>query len=247
MNIINCIKYFNERSETYFLIDENNIKACILIFKSDYNDHIWHDPTIWIIGNNKYSKILLDKIKNKKFVMISLYDISKEIKIKFPGAKIFNENIMVRINEKVCDKDIQNVRRLSEEDAIQSLNLDKDATYNEDLNEIKNKIDREKKFINERICFGKFIDNKLIARGAIMSITDKYSSIGGFYTIETERRKGYISEIIKCILNGAKKHSLNSCLFVSNNNNNAIKAYEKLGFTSVNNAYFYDVNTGLSP
>jgi len=226
----------------YFLTDEDNIKACMLIFKSCYNDHIWHDPTIWIMGNNKYSGILMDKISNKKFVMMSLFNINEAVKIKFPEVKVFNENIMVRKNENTgCIKDI---RKLSESDVQQSLKLNGTIQENKDLQQL---IENEKRFINERICLGKFIDNKLVARGAIMSITKEYSSVGGFYTLETERRKGYISEVINCVLTEAGKYSFNSCLFVRDNNDSAINVYKKLGFKPINNIWFYDINTGLSP
>lgn len=216
----------------------------MLIFKSGYNDHIWHNPTIWIIGNNGYSEILLDKVSNKKFVLISLFNINQAVKIRFPEVKVFNENIMVRKNENIDSGCIRGIRKLSESDAQQSLKLNGNIPANKDLWQL---IENEKRFINERICFGKFIDNKLVARGAIMSITEEYSSVGGFYTLESERRKGHMSGVINCVLTEAGKYSSNSCLFVRDNNDGAIILYKKLGFRPVNMLWFYDVNTGLSP
>jgi GNAT superfamily N-acetyltransferase len=244
VNIIGCLNDFDKRSIVYFITDKNDIKACLLIFKSSYNDHIWHDPTIWIIGNNVYSEILMDKISNKKFVMMSLFNINEVVKIKFPEVKVFNENIMARKNDNIDNGCRGDVRILSESDAMQSLKLNGNIEQNKDLRQL---IEDEKRFINERICFGKFIDNKLVARGAIMSITGGYSSIGGFYTLETERRKGYMSGVINCVLNEAGKYSSNSCLFVRDNNDGAISLYKKSGFKPVNRIWFYDVNTGLSP
>jgi len=73
---------------------------------------------------------------------------------------------MVRKNENTgCIKDI---RKLSGSDAQQSLKLNGTIQENKGLRQL---IENEKRFINERICLGKFIDNKLVACRAIISIT----------------------------------------------------------------------------
>ncbi len=140
---------------------------------------------------------------------------------------------------------IDGVRKLTTNDALQSLKLNVDIKNSNKI--LTQLISNEENFIRERICFGKFIDEKLVSRGAIMSIAGNYASVGAFYTIETERKKGYASDIIKATIMEASRHSKNACLFVRNNNSNAINLYKKLGFICTGHAWFHDIGTGLSP
>ncbi len=51
LNMIGCMEHFNERTNVFYVKDGDIIKACMLIFRSGYNDrdcvkNIWKHPVV---------------------------------------------------------------------------------------------------------------------------------------------------------------------------------------------------------
>ena len=107
--------------------------------------------------------------------------------------------------------------------------------------------EREENFLKERFCLGLYANGNLASRGAIMSITEDYASVGAFFTLKSLRNRGYGSIIVSEVIKQASVKSQNACLFVRSTNANAISLYSKLGFEIVGKAYFTDLGTGLTP
>ncbi|MCY6356072.1 GNAT family N-acetyltransferase [Clostridium sp. ZS2-4] len=74
-------------------------------------------------------------------------------------------------------------------------------------------------------------DKKIVAQANIQTFTEDINQIGGVYTSEEHRRKGYckavVSEICRRILGRDKMPTL----MVTKNNTPAVSAYSSLGFT----------------
>lgn len=118
--------------------------------------------------------------------------------------------------------------------------IDEDKVINfmihayEDGFDMKCDYEEIKKMLNQRIPGDDFIylikDNEILAQGCIQTSTSKICQIGGVYTLDTERGKGYckalISELCKIIISRGKTPTL----MVSKKNTPAVKAYNSIGF-----------------
>lgn len=73
--------------------------------------------------------------------------------------------------------------------------------------------------------------NQIVAQGLIEDETDEIGIIGGIYVSETYRRKG-LGYVISCLLTKKilERHK-KAYLFVMGNNLDAIRLYEKIGYT----------------
>ncbi|EYE89841.1 hypothetical protein Q428_00775 [Fervidicella metallireducens AeB] len=91
-----------------------------------------------------------------------------------------------------------------------------------------------KKMLKQRVPGDDFLfllkDGKILAQGCIQTSTSKICQIGGVYTLDTERGKGYckalISELCRMIIARGKTPTL----MVSKKNTPAVKAYNSIGF-----------------
>lgn len=244
VNMMDTIRRFRDRSDSYFLVDGSNIMVALTVFRSGYNPHIWNDPIIWVAGSAEESMKLVSLINLNKSVLVSSNDISRFIKNKYLRARSFSEDIMVR--EKMPEDSTfdYSSQLLSKKYAGESIALSLGGTKGEDNN---NLIVREQRFLMERKCYGIIHEGKLVSRGAVMSSVKEYSSVGAFLTDERWRGQGYASDVIKAVLSETSRVSDNSCLFVNEKNERARSVYNKLGFSILQKVYFCEIDTRVTP
>lgn len=246
VNMAASIRDHRERCRVLVARQGNLIAGVLVEFHSTYSSHIWLDPIIWMTGNSEVSSILLRERGYGRSIIISQADFSSLIPTEIPAIRVFEEFFMSVRLEKFSGKEITpdvNVRRLEISDADDSLKL---SGYNVELID---QITREKEenFLKERFCFGLYANGQLASRGAIMSITDDYASVGAFFTLKALRNRGYGSTIVSEVIKQASSKSQSACLLVRSTNDNAISLYSKFGFDVVGKAYFTDLGTGLMP
>ncbi|SMF49569.1 GNAT family N-acetyltransferase [Pseudobacteriovorax antillogorgiicola] len=81
--------------------------------------------------------------------------------------------------------------------------------------------------------WGLFIDGRLIAISSANAIVDNTAQVGGVYTSEDHRSKGYARRLISRQLEDLRMRSIcRASLFTGKDNHAAIKAYEQLGFVA---------------
>ena len=239
------LRYFQDRTEISKIYKNSEISSALIKFHSEYNDHIWHYPIVWIAGNMGDLNNLFTEIDLEGCILISPFKIDPKENQEFQHKSSFAEFIMGIKNRYTGDRNIlTNVDHLTEDMAQKSLQL---SGYMGTERNYGLMVQREKKFIRERDCYGVMNANDLVSRGAIMSKTDQYSSIGAFFTREDQRGKGFATMIINKMLDEAAKYSSNSCLFVNSENSSAISLYSRIGFKIIGEAYFTDFGTGLKP
>ena len=76
VNMLDTVRRFPDRSDSYFLVDGSNIVAALTVFRSGYNPHIWNDPIIWVAGGAEESMKLVSLINLNKSVLVSSNDLS---------------------------------------------------------------------------------------------------------------------------------------------------------------------------
>ena len=246
VNMAASIRDYPERCRVMVAHQGNLIAGVLVEFHSTYNSHIWLDPIIWITGNSEVASILMRERGYGRSIIISQVDFSWLIPPEMPEIRVFEEFIMSVRSKKFSEKEIDphlKVRRMEISEAEDSLKF---SGYDVELIDHIAK-EKEENFLRERLCFGLYSDGQLASRGAIMSITEDYASVGAFFTLKVLRNKGYGIAIVSEVINQASAKSQNACLFVRSTNANAISLYSKLGFEIVGKAYFTDLGTGLMP
>lgn len=73
-------------------------------------------------------------------------------------------------------------------------------------------------------------DDKIVAQANIQTTTDEINQIGGVYTSEEERGKGYCKAVVSEICKRITARGKIPTLMVVKKNTPAVKAYSVLGF-----------------
>ena len=246
INMIATIRDYYDRCRVFVAGDLKNIAGVLVEFHSMYNNHIWFDPIIWITGSPHVSSKLLHERGYDKSIVISQTDFSSQLPVEYSRMRVFEEFIMTvdtdMLPVSANNPDVE-IRRLESADVEESLLF---SGYGGEIMDLKER-KREENFLKERICLGLYSNGQLVSRGAIMSVTEDYASVGAFFTLAGSRKKGYGSAIVTEVSKKASATSKYACLFVRSTNNEAISLYRKLGFKIADRAYFLDLGTGLSP
>lgn len=246
VNMMAAIRDYPMRCRIIVARRNKEITGSLVEFHSGYNGHIWFDPIRWVSGDAEVASILVRKSGIYPSINISESDFSSLIESKAISASVFEEFIMV--NGHACsnisiNENSGRIRQLTVDDAEDSLVFS--GYGRSELMPLM--VERERRFLRERTCLGLFLDGKLVSRGAIMSETAEFSSLGAFRTDESFRKQGFGSRIILATLRTAKSSSESSCLFVRTTNTPAINVYSKLGFGIRKKVFFTDMGTGLTP
>ncbi|SFL84790.1 GNAT family N-acetyltransferase [Pelosinus propionicus] len=88
----------------------------------------------------------------------------------------------------------------------------------------------EQRGIEEELLFFMAKD-KMVAQAYIQACTDKINQIGGVYTVEEERGKGYCKALVSKLCHNIIKRGKTPTLIVRKNNFSAVRAYTSLGFS----------------
>lgn len=246
INMIAAIRDYYDRCRVFFAGDLKKIAGVMVEFHSVYNNHIWFDPIVWITGSPHVSSKLLHERGYDKSIVISQTDFSSQLPVEYSRMRVFEEFIMTvdtdMLPVSANNPDVE-IRQLKSADVDESLIF---SGYSGEIIGLKER-KREENFLKERICLGLYSNGQLVSRGAIMSVTEEYASVGAFFTSAGARKKGYGSTIVTEVSKKASATSKYACLFVRSTNNEAISLYRKLGFKIADRAYFLDLGTGLSP
>ncbi len=246
VNMLSCLLDYKERCRVIEASEGKYTAGVLVEFNSTYNRHIWLDPIIWITGRPEVASSLIQKRGYEPSIIVSESNFSTDLPEPKPETKVYEEYILCANldNIGVSSNRVNGVtRKLIAEDARDSLHLS--GYRGDEIN--PETIRREENFLNERICLGHYAEGHLVSRGAIMSVTEDYATVGAFLTLEGMRNLGYGSTVVSEALKEASLHSRNACLFVRSSNKTAISIYKRLGLEICGKAYFTDLGTGSVP
>ena len=246
VNMHAAIRDYRERSRILVARRGNYILGVLVEFRTTYNRHVWLDPIVWITGTPEVASALLEMRGYEPSIVISECDFSPNSGKFIPEMSVYQEFVMTASLENPVQSNGAthgNTRQLHAENARNSLSFSGYADDEIDPETLR----REENFLNERICLGHYVDGELVSRGAIMSTTGEYATVGAFFTLESKRGQGYGTEIISEVMKMASLRSRKACLFVRSTNDKAISVYRKLGFEIHGTAFFTDLGTGSAP
>lgn len=169
----------------------------------------------YLIGMHKVIKPLYDEIKDYKEVLSydeQFYFINKDFKpyilndVKFKDANKVNSDEVVDF---IIEARINGFKQIATREDVEKTLIERGE---------------EEEFIISQI------NDKMVAQACVQTYTQKINQIGGVYTTEKERGKGYckatVSELCRRIIAKGKVPTL----FVKKANIPAVKAYNALGF-----------------
>lgn len=199
-------------------------------------------PLFWLLGDYDTCVSLAGGISEKKFIMIT---DSTAFLNDFKGwsdAVIYSEYVMKLEPSDAVSFYSDKVRLLAESDAdALSLGLSEEAGDSD------NQREKAIVMIRKNDLFGYFHDYKIVSRGIVAAKSRHGWALGGMYTLEEYRGRGYATAVMSSMVEYSSRHTDNIVLFVRDDNVPAIRSYDKIGFRPVAKRFFIDYKTGTVP
>jgi ribosomal protein S18 acetylase RimI-like enzyme len=223
------------------LNDGSEIEGYLSIFESEGID-------IWIRGKSLEVEIeLLNffaahifSVEVTRRLWVSSNPRSRGIiKEKFPDGKIDLQNVMIvrKGDEKLSSN--PSVVRISEHEVedyvrfVVPVGLD----ITEELIEIN------RRFLREHRAYGIFDEQgKIVSVASCFVNLPHVSVISGVETNPAFRRRGYASAVVSTLVRDVFNRSDSAMLYVNNDNYDAIRVYERLGFQKIAESVCAEIN-----
>jgi ribosomal protein S18 acetylase RimI-like enzyme len=101
--------------------------------------------------------------------------------------------------------------------------------------------------IERELVFGAFHDGMLVAVASVVAWLPNMAVIIGVETKEAFRGRGFGSAVVSAAVHEALSRSSSCSLGVRSNNIEALRMYRRLGFVKVDEEFWVDIGTGLTP
>lgn len=132
-------------------------------------------------------------------------------------------------------------KRLGAEDAEDMIDLYPNLSHTRESKE------RYGKWVEKHVVYGIHQNGSLVSVAGTWAETEYGWIVGGVYTSQSHRRRGYGTMVTSAVTEQALRGSLRSTLFVVSGNAPAISVYERLGYGKVAERLWVDLGTGMKP
>jgi len=232
---------YNMRHRTKFFIVKANeeIHGVLLDFHGHTGFH-----SIWLRGTNEAIERLLGILTHDKMVFpFTLPENEEVIKRKFSITARYTTDFMLlkRRDERLYIH--HSVRLLSQSDAYIFATLRKEPHEIPSTDEVK----RALEIIKEQPVYGTFANSILVSAATFHVRLPEIWIIGGLYTRPSYRNRGYATSITSMMVKEALKKTGCIGLYVREDNYQAKRVYEKIGFKPYKKMRWLDYKTGLAP
>jgi ribosomal protein S18 acetylase RimI-like enzyme len=156
--------------------------------------------------------------------------------LSFDHMKIYPEILMTCQSPIVFESD--KVRPLTASDAKQVIDI-----YGKDRGESLAGMLRERR----TTAYGLFIGDLLVSVAYTLIETDDVAVIGGVFTREGFRNRGFAASVVSKLAYHVAKGGKTASLYVREDNKPAIRVYEKIGFKEYLRRFWVSVNTNAKP
>lgn len=213
--------------------NEGNLRAFVAIENHEIIGiicYFWGSPgsqIIWILGSEKTVERFIDGLDDEIFIVLLPLSSGKKLREKFPNITVNPEYIME------CSKSDFNATtgdfRILGPDDIDQWGFLKTERKNLSREELAQNV----KNLNSQLCFGLFLDGKLVSGCIIETETPEFAVIGSVKTLSNHRNKGYATSLMCNVMNYFVERGKKAYLFVRKDNTAAIRSYVRVGFTIV--------------
>jgi ribosomal protein S18 acetylase RimI-like enzyme len=131
--------------------------------------------------------------------------------------------------------------RLTEKDAAGY------STFGRSFNSPPQPVEWARGRIERELVFGAFLDGMLVAVASVVVWLPKMAVIIGVETKEAFRGRGFGRAVVSAAVHEALSRSSSCSLGVRSDNIGALRLYRRLGFVKVDEEFWVDIGTGLTP
>ncbi len=247
VNAIGSVVRHPDRTRVVVSEQNGQTEGVGVIFNSRYNPHIWHDPVVWLLGSNQSHTELLGEltgIAGGSYVVHMPGGMKMSSLIADSSDMLYEEILMGVSVDTFRQRNPSETEpiRMGSEFASEVFTL---LTESHDIS--VEEMEKESRFLRERVGIGVLHGDRLVSFGAIMSVENGASTIGAIKTESSYRRRGLSASTVSSLVIEALKDSELVTLFVRADNEPAISLYRSLGFTEMGRTMFVDHGTGLKP
>lgn len=226
-----------QHTTTYAAFENGSLRGYILIYTAA------DVPSVILECEDSVAERLLEHAPPSNFIVHATPDLLPAIKKRFPKANHYVEDwMLVRKNE----------ARFFNSELVRRLHTDEDALKLETL--LLSRKDRPNSilrkyadWISKRPIYGAFKEDQLVSYAGSFIQLPQIWLIGGVYTHQEHRNKGYATLATSAITEEALRTAEAAALFARSDNYPAIKVYEKIGYRKIGEKVWVDVGTGLKP
>lgn len=229
------LHHLRHRTKFFAYIDDGKIAGLRL----DYLGHTGIN-FIGLWGEEKVVNKLLDVPLPDKMIFHIPSEYENLIRKRFSITAKHPVDFMLLQKgcEKLCLR--HEIKPLSLEDAHYLASLRRE-------NPSEKEIEEAESFIKEQSFYGIFANSKLVSVACISAKIPEIWMLGGFYTKQAYRNRGYATSLASFLVKEALKETNHVGLHVRADNYPAKRVYEKVGFSEYKRTYWLDCGTGLIP
>jgi RimJ/RimL family protein N-acetyltransferase len=197
-----------------------------------------------LIGNDESASELLQKITFSIGLIKANTCMQDLINQRFEVKKTYSSDIMVLHRRNAHLFVNHDVRKLDQENAASWTILTHAADASRSLQLSQDEIEESRQFISNNICFGIFVDNSLVSRGAItMRLRNEAWAVGSIYTHPDYRGKGLATSMTSAVVRECLSKTDTVVLYVRSDNEFAVKTYRRLGFERKSSHMTFHIGT----
>jgi len=228
-----------DRTELWTARVAGQVRAHLLVHEAREVGVRW----VHLFGRPDAAEELLAHLPERKAVVITEPALVPLVTGRFETSGIYRENIMAV--EKGSARPVASAlpTRLTGKSAEEYSQLVRSPA----IPVSKEVVERNRRHLNDEVVYGVFEDGALVSvAGTLVRIPEVWI-VGGVRTLPNHRRKGYAAQVTSAVMKEALDAAGLAGLYVREDNVEAIRIYERLGFRKVREGVWVDLGTGLAP
>ena len=195
-----------------------------------------------IDGEEEPARRLLELLPSEKMVLFCSPSLANVVRERLPDACFYPEQQMyvAKAEERLVAPNL--AQRLAPEHAPLLTEL-----YSSGERQSARSEEGCKELLEKQIVYGVFAGSKLISVAVAVERLPEAWEIIGVFTDPNHRGRGFATMATSAATHKSLKHADGVSLWVGSKNVPAIRAYQKLGYKKVGEAFWVDRGTGLKP
>ncbi len=237
--VLHDLSHDPDRTELWTARVGGQLRAHLLIHDAREIEVKW----VHLFGGPDAAEELLAHLPTRRTVVITEPALVSRVTDRFGATGIYREDIMA--TERGSARPVGSVLavRLTGKSAEEYARLVASPAI--PLNE--RVVADHRRHLDDDVVYGVFEDGVLVSVAGTLVRTPEVWIVGGVRTLPRHRRKGYAAQVTSAVTKEALDAVGLAGLYVRQDNDNAIRLYERLGYRKVREGVWIDLGTGLTP
>jgi ribosomal protein S18 acetylase RimI-like enzyme len=227
------------RTELWTARVDGQLRAHLLVHDARELGVKW----VHLFGRPDATEALLPHLPARNAVVITEPALAPQVTGRFETSGIYPENIMAA--EKGSARPVLSTRavRLTGKHAEEYARLVASRT-----SPLKEQVlEEHRRHLDDEVVYGIFEDSALVSVAGTLVRTPEVWIVGGVRTLPSHRGKGYAAQVTSAVTKEALNAVGSAGLYVRQDNDVAIRVYDRLGYQKVSEGVWIDLGTGRAP